>query len=163
MKTAQNKTTQYKTTGNRPLKNIRGQKHCEKNTGEHIFSVRGLKEVNTRTTPGKWKICVSSPFLNCEKIHPIQQKRVGWVIDSLKDDRNIQDIVIFGSSVTDRCHVGCDVDIFVRLDEDKTVLMEAFPFAYDIWTNFTVDSRMLDEINKNGVIVYERNFTGQGN
>lgn len=74
----------------------------------------------------------------------------------LKDNNNVKSIKIFGSSVTDNCHVGSDVDIYVELERDEKVIKRYFAFVFDLWTNFTVDERLKNEIDKKGVIVYEQ-------
>ena len=73
----------------------------------------------TRTTPlffkrtmvnqkKEWRVCIQDPFENCEKIYPIQQKIVKQMINNIKEDANVEKIVVFGSSVQDTCHMGSD-------------------------------------------------------
>lgn len=126
----------------------------------------------TRTTPlflkrtmvnqkKEWRVCIQDPFDNCEKIYPIQQKKVQQMISNLKDDTNVEKIIVFGSSVQDTCHTGSDVDFYIVLKQDRKIIFkETLSFIYDIWTNYTVDSRMYEEIKKKGVTVYERNIAG---
>ena len=105
----------------------------------------------------EWKICIPNPFQNCQRIYPIQQKKVSRLIDELtKNDANIKKIIIFGSSVTSRCHVGSDVDVYVETNaEPKDLIKDFVPFAYDLWTDMTADQRLKTEILKTGVVVYE--------
>ena len=126
----------------------------------------------TRTTPlflkrtmvnqkKEWRVCIQDPFDNCEKIYPIQHKKVQQMISNLKDDTNVEKIIVFGSSVQDTCHTGSDVDFYIVLKQDRKIIFkETLSFIYDIWTNYTVDSRMYEEIKKKGVTVYERNIAG---
>ena len=126
----------------------------------------------TRTTPlflkrtmvnqkKEWRVCIQDPFDNCEKIYPIQQKKVQQMISNLKDDTNVEKIIVFGSSVQDTCHTGSDVDFYIVSKQDRKIIFkETLSFIYDIWTNYTVDSRMYEEIKKKGVTVYERNIAG---
>ena len=105
----------------------------------------------------EWRVCIQDPFENCEKIYPIQQKKVKQMINNIKEDSNVEKIVVFGSSVQDTCHMGSDVDFYIVLKQDqKITFKETLSFMYDIWTNYTVDSRMYEEITKKGVTVYER-------
>lgn len=105
-----------------------------------------------------WKICIDQPFMNCRFVYPIQQRKVRALIDELSKNENVMLIVIFGSSVSDRCHAESDVDLYVRLKQDQANLITCyFDFAYDLWTNFTIDDRMKEEIRKGGVAVYEQN------
>lgn len=105
----------------------------------------------------KWKIVIKNPFKNCSFIYPIQQKKVNELIEYLKQDENVKSIIIFGSSVTSKCHVGSDVDIYVELYENKPPIKDKyFNFVFDLWTNFMVDERLKNEILTKGVVVYER-------
>ena len=90
-----------------------------------------------------------------------QQKKVKQMINNIKEDSNVEKIVVFGSSVQDTCHMGSDVDFYIVLKQDqKITFKETLSFMYDIWTNYTVDSRMYEEITKKGVTVYERDIAG---
>lgn len=105
----------------------------------------------------KWKVCIDSAFLNCEKVYPIQQRKVKELINEIvKNNKNIKSISIFGSSVTDRCHIGSDVDIYVE-SKDDIKINKTFDFEYDLWSNKTADERLKKEIMKKGVIVYGEN------
>lgn len=109
----------------------------------------------------EWRVCIQDPFENCENIYPIQQKKVKQMINNIKEDSNVEKIVVFGSSVQDTCHMGSDVDFYIVLKQDqKITFKETLSFMYDIWTNYTVDSRMYEEITKKGVTVYERDIAG---
>ena len=109
----------------------------------------------------EWRVSIQDPFDNCEKIYPIQQKKVKQMINNIKEDSNVEKIVVFGSSVQDTCHMGSDVDFYIVLKQDqKITFKETLSFMYDIWTNYTVDSRMYEEITKKGVTVYERDIAG---
>ena len=78
----------------------------------------------------EWRVCIQDPFENWEKIYPIQ-------------------------------HMGSDVDFYIVLKQDqKITFKETLSFMYDRWTNYTVDSRMYEEITKKGVTVYERDIAG---
>lgn len=147
------------TVKQRPLKQIRKRYVSVNDSGEKDFARRSLRKTKSKKTVERWKVCVSEPFRNCEKIHPIQQKKVQFMINSLKDEANVQKIIIFGSSVTNQCHIGSDVDVYVCLHENKRLSIDVCDFVYDLWTNFTADPKMLDEILGKGVVVYERNIT----
>ena len=103
-----------------------------------------------------WKICIAEPFMNCEKIYPIQQKKVKRLIDILSNNSNVKKIIIFGSSVSDRCHIDSDIDIFIELEKEERRLIKRYiDFRFDLWTNFDVDDRLLNEIMKDGVLVWQ--------
>lgn len=105
----------------------------------------------------KWNIVIKEPFMNCDRIYPLQQRKISELIAYLKDNKNVQKIIIFGSSVTSRCNINSDVDIYVELKEKENLLKDKyFNFLYDLWTNFDVDDRLYNEIQKKGVVVYEK-------
>ena len=109
------------------------------------------------TTRYTWKIVVKEEFLNCKYIYPIQQRKVLELINYLKTNENVKKIIIFGSSVTNKCRAMSDVDIYIELKENQTKLIQRyFDFAFDLWTNYSVDDRLLNEILKKGVVVYEQ-------
>ena len=98
----------------------------------------------------EWKSFLKTPFKNCRYIYPIQQKKVEKMINHLKNNDNVIKIIVFGSSVTSKCHAGSEVK------EDKRIITDYLDFLYDLWTNYTVDENMKKEIFKKGVVVYER-------
>ncbi len=104
-----------------------------------------------------WKICIDRPFMNCRHIFPIQQHKVREIIDNLSQNDDVREIRIFGSSVRWSCHPGSDVDVYVVMNTDVN-LYKAGVFGYDVdlWTNFTADTHLKEEIERTGVIVYER-------
>lgn len=105
----------------------------------------------------KWNIVIKEPFMNCDRIYPLQRRKISELIAYLKDNKNVQKIIIFGSSVTSRCNINSDVDIYVELKEKENLLKDKyFNFLYDLWTNFDVDDRLYNEIQKKGVVVYEK-------
>lgn len=102
----------------------------------------------------EWKVCIDDPFLNCEKVYPTQQRKVRALIDDITEHSGINEIRIFGSSVTERCHMGSDVDIYVEADDTSNLIGRAHDFEFDLWTNETVDDRLREEIMAKGVKVY---------
>lgn len=119
-----------------------------------------LDYIDTSKQPN-WNICVKNPFLNCNRIYPMQQPKVKEFLDDVMKDNNVLKVIIFGSSVTYNCHSDSDVDIYLELKEDKKIDLHYHDFLFDLWNTFTVDSRLKNEILKTGVIVYERNIIDQ--
>ena len=100
-----------------------------------------------------WKVCIDEPFPNCDKVYPIQQHKVREVIDDVTKGGAVRSIWVFGSSVTERCHMGSDVDVFVDSDAEG-LLTEPHDFKIDLWMNATADKRLKDEVFTKGVKVY---------
>jgi len=101
-----------------------------------------------------WKVCIDRPFENCERIYPIQQRKVRELIDDISSKKYVKKIIIFGSSVTSACHIGSDIDIFAEMSQRKNPITQIHDFEYDFWSNYTVDDRLMKEITSKGVIVY---------
>ena len=115
-----------------------------------------LRSLYNPKSTNKWKICIDNPFMNCEKIYPIQQKKVAKLLNDLSSNNKVHKIIIFGSSTTDRCHIGSDIDIYIESDSDVQT-KDVYDFEYDLWSNHTADDRLKKEIYDKGVIVYEQN------
>ena len=114
----------------------------------------GEYTIPTRNT---WKTCTQEPFQNCNRIHALQQRKVAHLLGALRQRDGIRRAIVFGSSTTERCHTGSDVDLYVELDpgaHDVTGLCEGLDFECDLWTNRTADTRLISEIEKTGVVVY---------
>lgn len=101
-----------------------------------------------------WKICIDNPFANCDKVYPIQQRKVRELIDDITSSADVREIRIYGSSVTERCHIGSDIDIYVDAENPSGLTTRAHDFEFDLWTNETADSRLKKEIMDKGVKVY---------
>ena len=102
----------------------------------------------------KFKICIDEPFKNCEFIYPIQQRKVKELITDICSNTTPEKIIVFGSSVTESCHIGSDIDIYAELPSDLRPITRFHDFEYDFWSNFSVDERFKIEILKKGVVVY---------
>lgn len=104
----------------------------------------------------RWKVCIDRPFPNCERIYPIQQRKVRALLVDLIQNESVQRVVVFGSSTTERCHQGSDVDLYVELTSENAPSLHPHDFPFDLWTNHMVDERLRDEIERTGVTVHER-------
>lgn len=102
----------------------------------------------------RWKVCIARPFPNCERIYPIQQRKVRALLDDLERNPKVQRVVIFGSSITERCHQGSDVDVYIETEDGSVPVFRSHDFAFDLWTNATTDARLKAEIERTGVTVY---------
>lgn len=132
----------------------------ENKNGFPVINSDQLLNVHSNLQNHAWRICISDPFINCAKVHPRQQKKVAHILSVLRNDRNVQKVVLFGSSLERRCHVDSDVDIYLELNSNTHVKMPVCDFPFDLWTNYTVNEKLEKEIEKKGVVVYERDTDG---
>lgn len=79
-----------------------------------------------------FNITINKPFLNCEKIYPIQQLRVMNLINKLKKDKNINKIIVFGSSVANSCHIDSDLDVYLELERNKKATITKIDYELDL-------------------------------
>lgn len=114
--------------------------------------VRNYKIVSKKN----FKICITDPYENCNKIYPIQQMRIKNILDQVSQDKDISKVIVFGSSVTNRCHIDSDLDLFLEIDKNKNIIFSNIDYNLDLWNNFTVTDDLLKEIKEKGVVVYER-------
>lgn len=112
------------------------------------FQFSNLNRLSNRN----WRVCVDEPFKNCEKIYPTQQRKVKEFLSSL-EVRVVNRVIVFGSSTTGACRIDSDLDVFVELTGKVTLKLPCFDFELDLWTNFMVDDRLLEEIESTGVVV----------
>ncbi|MCI9176155.1 MAG: nucleotidyltransferase domain-containing protein [Lachnospiraceae bacterium] len=97
-------------------------------------------------------------YQNVERIHPLKQKEVGKMIDCLKEDDNVEYIVIFGSSADFSCNSYSDIDVYIKLvDKDRPLKQKpAISSEVDYIYNLDQDNALFREIERTGVLVYER-------
>jgi len=97
-------------------------------------------------------------FPDANRIHPIMQKRVDTLIRILSRDNNIRKVVLFGSSLEFRCDSSSDIDLYIeKFDKDKK--MENLPdlgCEVDVITNLSPESGLYQEIDKTGLLLFER-------
>ena len=54
------------------------------------------------------------------------------------------------------------MDVYITLDQCVGHLITKYlPYEFDMWTNYTVDTRLYNEIKKHCVVVAERNQDGR--
>lgn len=101
-----------------------------------------------------WRVCIDRPFDQCHRVYPTQQRKVRELIDDIVRDDAVKSVTVFGSSVTERCHRGSDVDVYVEMASDCNPVMETHDFPFGLWTNYTADESLKAEIARTGVTVY---------
>ncbi|MCD7745436.1 MAG: nucleotidyltransferase domain-containing protein [Lachnospiraceae bacterium] len=100
-------------------------------------------------------------FSYANRVHPLMQKRVDTLVHALKKDHNIRKVVLFGSSLEFRCDSYSDIDLYIE-KYDKEKKTEEFPeldCEVDIITNLSHESRLYQEIDRTGLLLFERTET----
>jgi len=105
-------------------------------------------------SPATWKVMDGITYENADRIHPLQQRKVAELVDEILKNNEVTSIIIFGSSVTNHCHIGSDVDIYVEAPQKLNPLGKCFNFEFDLWDSESADERLKKEIMKKGVVVY---------
>lgn len=131
-----------------------------------------LEEYKVNSTKRGWKFSrVSEPFLNRKYIHPLKQKEVYSITQMAKQYDFIRKIVIFGSSITNRCNETSDLDLWIDCSVDSFDSYGVFtPIANEIIikikeiTKYNSDvlfteqlvGSLVEKDARSGVCVYER-------
>ena len=107
-----------------------------------------------------WDFCVLDDvdFPYCNRVHPLMQKRVQKILDYLRNDKNIESIVLFGSTLEFRCSSNSDIDLYIeKYDPNKPLKWEPeLDCEVDIITNLNHDSSLYREIEQNGLLLFKR-------
>ena len=103
-----------------------------------------------------FKVVRKKKFKNIDHIHPIQQENIERILEVLKTFNSVKKVVVFGSSVTSRCTYDSDIDLYVELTKDENVKKYNIETPVDFWTNYNVEPSIMEEINRTGVVVYDR-------
>ena len=86
------------------------------------------------------------------------------MVEKCKTIPDVRKAIVFGSSVTAACNPWSDIDIYYEMEKDcqNLPLVDTGSQSWDRWSNFTIDQGLLAEIEKKGIIVYdrERDFAG---
>jgi predicted nucleotidyltransferase len=97
-------------------------------------------------------------FQNANRVHPLMQIRIEKLLQHICKDKNICKLVLYGSSLEFRCNSNSDIDLYIeKYDKDKK--LESFPdldCEVDIITNLSPDSRLYQEIEQTGLLLFER-------
>ena len=97
-------------------------------------------------------------FPNANRVHPLMQVRVEKLICALSQDENIRRLVLFGSALQFRCNSGSDLDLYIekREREKKLEYLPDLDCEIDIVVNLSQDSKLYREIERTGLLLFER-------
>ena len=113
-----------------------------------------------RKTDTMWDFPVMDgiSFPNANRIHPLMQRRVAQILQAVSKDPNVRRLVFYGSSLEFRCSSASDIDLYIeKYDPDKK--LAGFPdldCEADIITNLSPDNRLYQEIDRTGLLLFER-------
>lgn len=101
-----------------------------------------------------------------EKIYPIVQFEVEGIINILQDTEGLDFVILFGSSLSWRCHYESDIDLAIGISEGydfykvlkevRTKLNSLEIREIDILIYNELDSDILKENIDKGLVIYER-------
>lgn len=92
-------------------------------------------EYKTLSGQKGWKFNVVSDrhFKNIQYIHPLKQKIIADIVEKAKNCPEIKRLIVFGSSITNKCDFQSDLDICIDwnidcVDSDGVFVPETFDF-----------------------------------
>lgn len=104
-------------------------------------------------------VIIDEEYQNINCIHPLKQKDVLEIVKSAEQDKHVQEIIVFGSSVRFDCNSYSDIDILVTRDDDliKTpVDYSKVKSDVDTIYRWKCGKVLLSEIESTGVVVFRR-------
>ncbi len=122
---------------------------------------------NNRDKKFYFPIIVENENYECDRIHPLMQRKINDIYYYVSNDNLIEKVIIFGSSTNIRCNNKSDIDIAIKLKEERynkdsqnfvsEKIQEITNFNSDIvWLNsLDENSKLFYEINFKGVVIYE--------
>ena len=126
-----------------------------------LFGVSTWEEI--RYLSFTFKKIVDVPGIHIERVHPWQQRAVAAINKALRDDKRIERVVLFGSSVNMRCTLQSDLDVVIVMYDTSNEaklevsekLQEACNWNADIlWRDdLTEEDRVFQEAQGGVVIV----------
>lgn len=112
-------------------------------------------------------------FQNVNRIHPIKQRQVKDIVEAARDDQEVDRIIVFGSSTRYDCDMTSDLDICINWKRDcydsegvlkpftgnmRRVISKVTQGRADVVNYDYLDSTVLGDAVKEGVVVYEHNI-----
>ena len=98
-------------------------------------------------------------YANANRIHPLKQRDVLHLIEAVKLDGHIQEVIIFGSAVRFDCNSSSDLDVLIVRDDCELKIdspLDSVKSEMDIIFYSKSGERLKEEIAQTGVCVYRR-------
>lgn len=133
-----------------------------------IFQKDVKKEIRMKTGNSKyiqhnggnlWDFEVFSDccYENANHIHPLKQRDVSKLIEAVKSDEHIKEVIIFGSAVRFDCNSFSDLDVLLVRDDSELKIdgsLDRVESELDIIFSSKTGGRLKEEIAQTGVPVY---------
>lgn len=111
----------------------------------------------------QFPVVVSSECPNICNIHPLKQEQVSLIFRQVASNEIVRRLIVFGSAVTGKCHVGSDLDICIDADvsdgikvyELQKKIGEICNWNCDILIYSCIGNRLRNTIDAEGVVVFE--------
>ena len=99
---------------------------------------------------------ISFPAAN--RIHPLMQESVEAIWKAAGKDENLRVLILFGSALEFRCGSNSDIDLYAELtDPDRPpAFLPETDHEVDLVTNLPHESRLYQEIDRTGLLLYEK-------
>lgn len=100
-------------------------------------------------------------FPDANRVHPLMQERVERIYRAARMDENLSRLVLYGSSLEFRCSSASDIDLYAEsVDPDQPLdFLPDLDCEVDLVTNLPHDSRLYREIDRTGLLLYEKQQT----
>lgn len=97
-----------------------------------------------------------SRFLNCEYIHPLKQRALAETVAKAKSYPNVEYLVVFGSTITERCWEDSDIDLVIWDKSHK--FRPPNNDAYDLFFADELNDQwdVFEDIKARGLVIYAR-------
>ena len=120
-------------------------------------------KVEDTLTMKHFPLVVQTDCRNMDRIYPLKQRQVSDIIQIAKSFPVIKKVIVFGSSITPKCHIGSDLDLCVEADTDDGMTIfelqkkigEVCNWNCDIVMYANLGERLKKIIQSEGVVVYE--------
>mgnify|MGYP002621796224 FL=1 len=106
---------------------------------------------------------VVSDCRNIRHIYPLKQNQVARIYDIVRKNDIVHRVIIFGSSITGKCHIDSDLDICIdanvtdgmKIYELQKQIGEICDWNCDILMYSNLGSTLKDKVDQEGVVIYE--------
>ena len=122
-----------------------------------------MMSVEDTLTMKRFPVTVAGDCKNLDRIYPLKQRQVAEIYNRAKNFGKIRRIIVFGSSVTPKCHIDSDLDLCIDADttdglsvfQMQKAIGEACDWRCDIVMYPDIGNTLRETIHREGVVIYE--------